>query len=470
MESNSLFKLWEHISRKETIVIAIDGNSYSFEDEEIKTLFCLNDFDQFEILYISSKNDPEQELESIVWCPYFRANNEIEIRKENPKKYCISGYDDPAIKNILSLELIAAISFGDLAVTKDNLDSHLKLIQKSFSPSKTYIGNLQKCFSALRAWINKQQKLSIKKSCYSYLFSNWTNIILHFNLVTPNKKNIYQAIESLNNLKLMYNDMDIREYFQSISTRIIHILNTRDILEVLKINTYDSTKRDLNSFSLNMTYYFGYLLILITGILDALGLIINWAIDRNIKKNYEVTLKKSKEETYKKFIKILNAHNKALADYIDSEKNQDFFELVYSIRNFIAHSIMPKSMRLLGNYQGLHGDLIYLDGSIEKLVVKYSNEAWKNISDIGIEMYKPSINPKDNKVILDSVLFTRFAVKEIIDFVDNIFLMLPLQNKITEEEERLKYNNFKTRSSSKSISKSIEPLELILSSIETQLP
>lgn len=470
MEKNSLFKLWELISSRDTIIIAIDGNSYPNLDEEIKALSCLNQYDQFKVLYVTSKKESEKELDPITWCPNYRGENEIILKRKNSSDIWGSGFDDPMIMKILSIDLIACISIGNIAVTKEDTKPHIRSIQKSFIGNKTYIGNLSECLSAIRAWINKQSKLTVKNHNYSFMFSNWSNVLTFSDKLTPHFYSVQYAVLSLNQVKLDFYDGNILEYFYSISTRMIHVIITRDILEVLKLNNYDSTKRHLSNYSLNMTYYFGYLLILVTGILDSIGCIVNWAIESKINKYHEINLRKFKKDSYRKLLKTLNAYSKELADYIDSPKNQHFFELIYCLRNFVAHGVMPKRMKLLGNYQGLHGDLILLESTIEDKIMNYANEIDVNIKEIGVDMYKPSKNMIDNKVLLDPVLFTRYIVKEVLNFTDNVSRLLVIQKKISEKSEMDKYNDIKMNVSSRKINKSMQSVEYILNFMEYQFP
>jgi len=46
---HTLFGLWESISKKESIRIAVDGSSYQYDDETLRSLSTLSLFSQFEV-------------------------------------------------------------------------------------------------------------------------------------------------------------------------------------------------------------------------------------------------------------------------------------------------------------------------------------------------------------------------------------------------------------------------------------
>lgn len=474
MEKLTLYNLWKQISQKNKIVIAIDGNSYSYNDEEIKTLFYINNFEQFEILYISTKNEENQKSNNLIFHPNYKTNNEISIERINPHNIRDTGFQDEKIKSLLSIELISAIGFGDLAITRKDVFSILneKEIQRIFYDGKVFIGNVSKCFSALRPWINEQTKLNYDNNS-SVLISNWNSIYTaaYRDYISPNLTNVKRIVYALNDSKTKLSTGDnIKDYLDAILTRMIHILKTRDTLESFKMNSFKSTFGG-NNYSSNIHYFFGYLLILATGIIDSIGRVLFWGIDRQIKNHMEVTIRKEKSgNRYKNFLKDLSSKNSILADYLKSDDIQYFFELIYSIRNYVAHGIIPKRINLQGNFGGLHGDLIRIQVDSE-LIKKYlTSENITESRDIGIEILRQTLDETEN--LLDPVLFARHVVKKIIELSENIFGMLSLEHKIIEKEEKDKYHLYKNGSQIKKKNDSIE-IEMwdrFLSTIETQFP
>jgi len=474
MEKLTLYNLWKKISQKNKIVIAIDGNSYPYNDEEIKTLFYINNFEQFEILYISSKNDKNQKSNNLLFQPKYKIHNEISIERINPHNVRVTGFQDEKIKSLFSIELISAIGFGDFAITRENVFSILneKELRRIFYDGKVFIGNLSKCFSALRPWINEQTELNYNKN-NSILISNWNSIYTaaYRDFISPNLTNVKRIVYALNDSKTKFSTGDnIKDYLDAISTRMIHILKTRDTLESFKMNSFKSTFGG-NNYSSNMHYFFGYLLILATGIIDSIGRVLFWSIDKQIKNYMEVTIKKDKSgKRYKNFLEDLSSKNSILADYLDSDDTQYFFELIYSIRNYVAHGILPNRISLQGYFGGLHGDLICIQVDSE-LIIKYLTS--RNViesQDIGIEILRQTLD--ETKNLLDPVLFARHVVKKIIELSENIFGMLSLEHKIIDKEEMDKYHLYKNGSQ---IKKKNDPLEIemldwFLSTIETQFP
>lgn len=50
-----LFGLWERIVEKGSISIAVDGDSYQYDDEGLKYLSTLNLFEQFRVFYVTKR-------------------------------------------------------------------------------------------------------------------------------------------------------------------------------------------------------------------------------------------------------------------------------------------------------------------------------------------------------------------------------------------------------------------------------
>lgn len=120
---------------------------------------------------------------------------------------------------------------------------------------------------------------------------------------------------------------------QSIHNRLTFVLRAIDIIDYTLLSTPTiNSKSDLN-------YHFGYLNILLTGLLDDFAWIFveQYSLSDSFRSRREISLrvKGSKEKSC--FSKKIRVRNEFLADFIECEPTKDTINLVYSIRDKIQH-------------------------------------------------------------------------------------------------------------------------------------
>jgi len=122
MNQAPIYCLWEKIVKKESLKISIDGSTYKYEDESIKALIALSYYKQFEIFYVSNQ-DIDKKNNIKIFIPEYIRETEIFLKRPGTKEMWGSGFKNSKIKNIFSIELVGAITFGDLVITKTDLYS-----------------------------------------------------------------------------------------------------------------------------------------------------------------------------------------------------------------------------------------------------------------------------------------------------------------------------------------------------------
>lgn len=442
MNQAPIYRLWEKIVKKESIKIAIDGSTYKYEDKSLNALCALSYYMQFEIFYVSNQ-DIDKKNNIKIFIPEYIRENDIILKRPGSKEARLSGFKNSEIKNILPIELIGAIACGDLVVTKTDLYSKYDkfFLMSNFGGKNPYIGDLSRCLSAIRAWINNQFKLSTSLD-FSYHFSKWLSVTLATKILLPYLDDAWRAAVVTKEVKYPLGDGTIQDFLSGILLRAKHLLTTRDLLEVLKLNSFNhlfNPKAD--NFSYMALYYFGYIFLLITAMIDSSCWITNWRINRKIKNNYELTFRKNKRQ-FKPLITELAKFNSDLSDYIESDSVQSFLNLIYYLRNFIAHNILPNGIRYAG-FEGLSGDLFSLKGNIEEIIKEYSK--CNDITDtqlleVGIEIKRLTVNRKDDRKLFDPVLFSRYILMNAMKFIDTIFKFLSIEKKIlTTQDEQIEF-------------------------------
>jgi len=470
-----LYELWENISRKEKIKIAIDGSSYKYDEDSIQTLSYLNIYEQFDIIYISSEQVEGEKSILKIFCPEYKRGNEITIKATTPRELRGSGFKDGSIKNILSVELIACIALADVVATRTDIFSKVdkNFIQNNFYASKTFVGNLSECLSAIRAWINKHAELTIKKDKFAFHFSKLLIVTLSEHILLPHFDDAWRAAVAIKEDKYPLGEGTLNDYLYAISLRVRHMLTTRDILEVSKLNTYETFNRKSENYSYMLTYYLGYFLILATAILDSLCWVTNWRLGRIIGKGYEISLRKTNKH-YGKFIASLSGFNIGLSNYVALDSTQSYLELIYYLRNFIAHNIMPGNINILGNYQGLHGELIVLQGKVENKVMefsKYNGLSREELMKIGIECMRPTVNRRDDKTVMEPILFARYSILRVMNIIEIFFSDLSMEKKMLSEKEEIeKYDSLIHLPLEKNRGELIEKTDKALIAIEASIP
>lgn len=476
MNQAPIYCLWEKIVKKESIKIAIDGSTYKYEDESLKALRTLSYYKQFEIFYISNQ-DIDKKNNIKIFLPEYLRKTEIILKGAGSKETWVSGIKNDSTKNILPIELIGAIAFGDLVVTKTDLYSKYDkfFLTSNFDGKNPYIGDLSGCLSAIRAWINNQYKLSTR-SDFSYHFSSWLSVTFATKILLPYLDDAWRAAVVTKEDKNPLGEGTVRDFLSGILSRAKHLLTTRDLLEVLKLNSFSRLfNPKVDNIPYMVTYYFGYYFLLITAMIDSSCWITNWRINRKTR-NYELTFRKNNRH-FKPFITELAKFNSEFSDYIESASVQSYLNLIYYIRNFIAHNILPNGIRYVG-FEGLSGDLISIKGKIEDILKEYSkcnNIADTELLNIGTEIKRSTADRKDDEKLFDPVLFSRYILMRAMEFIDTIFKYLSIEKKILtakdeqNEFERLEKISLETKKNDE-FNEFIENTNKALVEIEASIP
>jgi len=439
MEKIRLYSLWENIVKKETIKIAIDGSSYSHDDESLNILSTLNVYNQFEVLYVSSKGIKDKNLNFKFCIPEYKRDDEIILKFHDSNELWGSGFRDKKIKDLLSVDTIAAVAFADVVVTEFDIYSQFKkyFIEENFYGKSPYIGKLSNCLSAIRAWINNLSKLTAHKN-YTYHFSKWISVTFANHILLPYFQTAWRAALVTEEDNFPLGEGSVQDFLSSILLRSKHLLTTRDLLEVLKFNTFESFNPKSDKYSYMVIYYFGYFLLLVTAIIDSVGWIVNWRINRRIKSGLEISFRKT-HRYFSSFNKDLLKFDNALSNYIVTDSTQSLLELIYYLRNFFAHNILPGSVTYSG-FEGLSGDLISLKGKVENKILEFSkcnNLTDKQLLEIGIEIKRLTAKPSDDEKLIEPILFSRYLLMRLIEIVDTIFKHLNIERKmITSQKEK----------------------------------
>ncbi|MFX0135865.1 MAG: hypothetical protein ACFFDN_19635 [Candidatus Hodarchaeota archaeon] len=443
MQKIRLYSLWENIIKKETVKIAIDGSSYSHNDESLNVLSTLGVYNQFEVLYVSSKGIKDKNLNFKFCFPEHKRDNEIILKSHDSNELWRLGYKHKEIKDMLSVDTIAAIAVADIVVTEIDIYSKVEkyFIEKSLYGKSPYICKLTNCLSAIRAWINNLSKLTAYKN-NTFWFSRETSVNFAIHMLLPYLQTAWRAavVTKADNFPL--GEGTVRDFISSTLLRSKHLLTTRDLLEVLKINTFERFNPKAEDYSYMVIYYFGYFLLLITAMIDSISWIANWRINRHIKSGLEVSFRKTRRH-FSSFIKYLSRFDNTLSNYIASDSIQSLLELVYYLRNFFAHNILPSSVMYSGS-EGFSGDLISLKGDVERKIQEFSkcnNLTDKQLLEMGIDIKKLTTRPSDGEKLIEPILFSRYILMRLIEIVDTIFKHLCIENKmITSQEEKKEFD------------------------------
>jgi len=460
MKDILLFSFWEEIIRKPQINnnlelrLAIDGNSYDYNSKELQYLSILDKIKGFEILYISNKEIKQRKYSFKVYAP-------IAVNKElNAIRLIGQGFDYEGVYHAecdevkdLPLELVGAAASGDLAVTK----SKIKFDTKYTFHETTFIGTLAECLSSIRPFIHLLTGLEYKS--VRYIFSKWDSVIFGKKLLVPSLNIAWRAAVATkrNNFRLF--DGTVQEFLTSINLRIVNLITTRNILEEIK---FRNIQEDLNKLKKTedypdiIGYYFGYFMMLITAIFDSLTWIINWRIGRKKISPYNITLNPNHSD-YENFLCELSKFNGTLCSYIDSYKFQSFRDMVYYLRNKIAHNIFPSKIT---HSEIPVGRTFVFEGKIKKNICEFighNNSSKEMTEGMGIFL-------KNSEIIIEPVLFSKSMIMLVCEKVDYIIKKLSIHKEMIKTKEELK--KFKQLS----MPRKREPINELLSFIEACVP
>lgn len=444
--SNKLFNLWESISEKETIRIAIDYNSIDLTGEEITKIAFLNYTQELEIYTVTSQESTSLTNALKIKKLYMAHNDTKEDLREYLKKWS-RYYGELPNDDFLSDELIESILHADVVVTNNAFMKKLDLsVLSTIFHSKCYIDNFTNCLSAIRAWINSYDAFSFGNNSRIVL-PKWQAVTFANRFLMPYLQDAWAAAVATKQKRYILPEVTINDYLASILSRLRYIFTTRDILETLKLKSYKKFSGNPYGFRYLSSYYFGYILILATALIDSVGCVLCFAFDKKIKHGAEVSLREENNKKYKSIFNLIQNSNEEMAAFLNSAPLQSFFELLYYLRNSIAHRSLPDPVHYSGNMDDLSGHLLSLNGGVLKRIEKFSenNQFDKNqLKQIGIKHMKYAIDDAYHELCLESILFSRFLVAKLAEFLNESFrlILLPKKMNLTEEEEK-EFNRLK---------------------------
>jgi len=254
---NHLFSLWEQISKKDEVIIAVDGSTYEYNDQELIILSDLKIFKQFEILYVTNREIENKDLNLKIHTPkiLIAGKDEFETRlyEQNSENMRGSGFRGEKLIETLSTELIACLSIADFTVTKTKTSEIPYYInnRNSFYGKNPFSGTMSECMSALRVWIYKLDYLDFGNGKIG--FSKWMSSSLAIHRLLPHFQRARGAAIVSKEEEYPLGDGDVKEYLSSIFLRSQNLIITRDMLELLKFNSFDrfNKKQDRYSYYLN---------------------------------------------------------------------------------------------------------------------------------------------------------------------------------------------------------------------------
>lgn len=446
---HTLFSLWESISKKESIRIAVDGSSYQYDDETLGFLSTLGLFSQFEVFYVSSHETCTRQGGLRILIPRIcseGAKDVYEIHLEEPGQFLFSsGFSSAKAREKYPPELLGAIAFGDLVITERDLESKADkdLIWDSFHSRRGFIGNFSECLSALRAWAYRKSILSFETGLRLKISREMSTLRALSKLV-PNAKMAWRAAIVSQDKNLALKDGTVKDYVWSVLGRVKHLLTTRDFLEIIKLESFDrlhASHEDLNYLA---DYYFGYFLVLLTGVIDSTETLSYWCLcDRKEKPDRIHFRRPSKIDAQQRdFLEKMRASNRHLAEYVGSEESQVLLRLIYELRNLTAHDILPSNLTSQGNFLGLSGDLLAFKGRVMESMRNYADVlrlSKDQLISLGVEMKSKGGISDRQEIWVEPTLFVRYILAESLKFIDRVIGYLQIENIIlssTEETEK----------------------------------
>jgi len=447
MKNINLFDLWEKISVKDKIKIAIDGSSYQYYDKRFEILSTLGAFDQFEIIYVSNTRIKKKNSNIRIFTPRFIGENGIILKEQSSYGFFESGFGDKRLKNVLPIDLIGALAYGDIVISQVNIK---EIIRKSKSNrdlkiKDAFIGSLNDCLSAIRGWVNNNKKFTKGDNYFSYQLSNWMSVTLSIHKLMPNFSYAWKASVYTNSNRFPLGEGTVHGYLSTIFQRCSHLLTTRDILEVLKVESFKDhdCKNDNTRYSIN--YYYGYFLLLVTAIIDTVEWIIYWYIRDKINNRGKLSIRKDKNCFESSIIHL----KKKLREYIKSNAIQSILTMIYSLRNLTAHDKLPdligRRKNLMKYSKGLYGELISIKTSkdIENIsdFLKLNKYTEEQMHDIGVDLEIGS-DRKDREVLINPILFVRFLSIQLFKIIDNIFKYLCIEKKLKKLQSKEEKDDF----------------------------
>lgn len=424
-----LYSLWNGIIQKQQInkelkiMLAIDGSSYEYNDDDLKYLSILNETKNFEIIYISTKEIKSQKNNFKVFIiqPVKKSYERgleyiiINLSRQNSKDWMQVGAKSEKVRQ-LPLPLVATAASSNFAITKTKVE-----IDTSYIFEKaTYIGTINECLSIIRPWVHSLKKLEYEG--VDVIPSRWRSIGLGRNALVPSFEPPWRASIAIDENKFPIFDTTAHVFLWSLRERIENLIATRNFIEEIKFERMKGIPNGKPEDVPNIiSYYFGYFLMLIRGIFDSLTWITNWRIGRTNIEPYEISLYYSTR--YRKFFNSLSKFNESLFNYIKSPRFQSYIQMIYSLRNSFAHTALPTSLEQAGI---LAGEFLVFRGNIIikfKDFAKHNNLSNDNIAEIGIFF-------RNTDLIIEPVLFSKYMVMDVCKKIDYIIKRLYIHKKM----------------------------------------
>jgi len=420
MKNINLFDLWEKISVKDRIKIAIDGSSYQYYDKRFEILSTLSLFDQFEIIYVSNTRIKKKNSNIRIFSPRFIDKGRIILEKQNSYGFIESGLGDKRIIDIMTIDPIKVLVYSDIVVSERNIKRIIRKskFNKDLEIKDTFIGSLNDCLSAIRGWVNNNKKFT-KGSKFTYKLSNWLSVTLSIHKLMPNFSYAWKASVYTNSNRFPLGEGTLDGYLSTIFQRCSHLLTTRDILEVLKVESFKGHDSENDNTRYLINYYYGYFLLLVTAIIDTVEWIIYWYIRDKINNRGKLSIRKDKNCFESSIIHL----KKKLREYIKSNAIQSILTMIYSLRNLTAHDKLPD---LIGRRKNL---------------MKYSKYTEEQMHDIGVDL-KIDSDTKEREVLINPILFVRSLSIQLFKIIDNIFKYLCIEKKLTKFQSKEEKDDF----------------------------
>jgi len=292
----------------------------------------------------------------------------------------------------------------------------------------------------------------------------------------PNAKRAWRAAIVSQDKNLALKDGTVKDYVWSVLARAKHLLTTRDLLEIIKLDSSDRLYASHKDLHFMADYYFGYFLVLLTGVIDATETLSYWCLcDRKEKPNRISFRRHQKiDARQRNFLEKMQASNRHLAEYVGSEESQVLLRFIYALRNLTAHDILPSNLTSQGNFLGLSGDLLVFKGRVMESMCEYADKlelSKDQLIGLGVELKSKGGISERGEIWVEPTLFVRYILAESLKFIDRVIGFLQIENIILSSTEEIeKYEQLGKSPRTKSGLEMFESVNEIMALIEACIP
>lgn len=451
---NELIRNQEH-NKEFKLELAIDGSTYDYDDEELRCLSILNEFENFEIFYISGKKVKKKKYQFKILVPegLVSHTDSIHLKGVGFDLWMDRGAKYEEVKE-LPLEFVGAAAACNFAVSK----SKVKLNTPHVFGEPTFIGTVKECLSIIRPWIHLLPYVKARNT--KYLFSKWHSVLFGSKILVPSFELAWRAAVAVGDDKFPFCDSTIDNFLWSLNERIKNLITTRNFLEEIKFEGMKGEFRKPEDYPNIITYYFGYFMMLVRAIFDSLAYILNWRLGNLTPTLFDLSLRPKN----KKIFRLLSAFNQNLFSYLKSLKFQSFLEMMFYLRNTITHSVIPERIVQTGN---LAGDTLVFKGEIINRLndfIKHNNLSQNNRERMGVFSRNSEIN-------IEPVLFSKYMVMDVCNKANYIMNKLSVHRKmITTSKELAKFKSLGKPKDTKITGDFFDSIHEALSFIEACVP